>query len=229
MKPIFEDPPARQRPPASTPVAQPRRPVGVSSGFTDLDELLPGEGWPCPGVTEVLSQQPGIGELGLLMPALARLARSQQRWIAWIAPPQLPHAPALAYHGIDLGRVLLVHGRAGHDALGAAEQALASGACAAVLVWPRQFDLHGLRRLRIAARKGECSGFVLRVVDVPEASEPGGLRVVVAPAARGLRVDVRHGRGRRGVHGVHLDIPHAMSEPFFFRPPGARRPPRHVH
>ena len=45
-----------------------------STGFDVLDRHLPGGGWPATGLTEILTEHYGIGELSLLMPALARLA-----------------------------------------------------------------------------------------------------------------------------------------------------------
>jgi cell division inhibitor SulA/protein ImuA len=82
----------------------------LSTGFAELDAYLPGGGWPLPAITEIFLDRYGVGELSLLMPALAGLSRSAaQQWIVWIAPPFVPYAPALSRCGIDLGRVLLVH------------------------------------------------------------------------------------------------------------------------
>ena len=67
---------------------------GIASGFAPLDAELPGGGWPCGALTELLPQHEGIGELRILGPALAQLA-AQGKFIAWIAPPYLPYAPAL--------------------------------------------------------------------------------------------------------------------------------------
>jgi hypothetical protein len=80
---------------------------GIASGFAALDAELPGGGWPCGALTEILPQHEGIGELRILGPALAQLA-AQGKFIAWIAPPYLPYAPALAAAGIGLERVLIV-------------------------------------------------------------------------------------------------------------------------
>ena len=79
----------------------------VPSDFPALDAELPGGGWPASALTEILPQHEGIGELRLLGPALARLTRAG-RCLAWIAPPHLPYAPALAAAGIDLARLLIV-------------------------------------------------------------------------------------------------------------------------
>src|SRR5215472_758540 len=73
----------------------------LSTGFAALDAELPGGGWPRQALTELLGVEPGVGELGLILPALAALTRSGQR-SAWVAPPFVPYAPALAAAGLDL-------------------------------------------------------------------------------------------------------------------------------
>ena len=45
----------------------------LATGFTQLDAELPGGGWPRGQLTELLPEQTGIGELGLLLPSLATL------------------------------------------------------------------------------------------------------------------------------------------------------------
>ncbi|WP_462320331.1 hypothetical protein [Halochromatium sp.] len=45
---------------------------GMATGFAELDQALPWDGWPINGLTEVLTDQPGAG-LALILPALARL------------------------------------------------------------------------------------------------------------------------------------------------------------
>ena len=68
---------------------------GVSSGFEDLDELLPERGWPRGALTEILTEREGVGAIRLLVPAMARLS-DDKRWLALIAPPYIPYAPAFA-------------------------------------------------------------------------------------------------------------------------------------
>ena len=93
---------------------------GIPTGFAELDALFPGGGWPRGALTEILMPREGIGALTLVLPTLARLSR-ENRWLAWVAPPYLPYAPALAAAGVDLSRVLLVHPRSNADGLWAVE------------------------------------------------------------------------------------------------------------
>lgn len=155
----------------------------TATGFAELDRLLPGGGWPQGALTELLHAQPGIGELRLLMPALARLSR-QGRWIAIVAPPYIPYAPALASFGLDLSHVLLVHPKTTTDALWAVEQGLRSGTCGAVLAWPKQVDQQALRRLQLAAETGKAWGILFR--DPAEQAQS-------SPAALRLRLEARNG------------------------------------
>lgn len=165
----------------------------VPTGFEALDASLPGGGWPRTGLVELLVPRLGIGELRLLMPALAALSREPSaRWCAWIAPPFEPFAPALVAHGVALGRVLVVRAP---TPLWALEQSLASGACDTVLAWVRQAHPRALRRLQLAAEHGRALGLVFRAPAA--ASEPSAavLRLQLAPASDGLRITLLKSRG----------------------------------
>lgn len=116
-------------------------PAGVSTGFAALDLALPWRGWPPASLAEVLTAHPGAG-LGLLLPLLVTLGRGS-RWLVLVDPPFIPYAPALAARGLDLSRLVVV--RAGDEAAWAIEQALRSGACGAVLGWPRETAAAGQR------------------------------------------------------------------------------------
>ena len=75
---------------------------GTPTGFSILDEQLSGSGWPTDGITELLYEHAGIGEIRLLAPALANLSQQKAGWILWISPPYIPYAPALIAAGIAL-------------------------------------------------------------------------------------------------------------------------------
>jgi hypothetical protein len=173
--------------------------AGVSSGFVALDALLPGGGFPLGALTEILTPRFGVGELRLLLPTLARLARS--RWIAFIAPPHIPYAPALVRAGIDLAHVLVVHARERSDVLWSVEQALRAGTCGAVLAWPglgqgrRDTNFKWLRRLQLAAESGNAMGVMFMPARAVAAVSPAALRLAVEPQADGVAVRVLKRRG----------------------------------
>ena len=150
---------------------------GVSTGFKVLDEHLPGSGWPEDGVTELLHDQYGIGELRLLTPALARLSREQTRWLLWVSPPYIPYPPALLKAGIDLTSVLIVKPKTASDTLWVLEQALSSKSCSAVLAWPRNINSKQIRRLQVASKKGNSWSILFRPASAADHASPAELRV----------------------------------------------------
>jgi len=167
---------------------------GIVTGFTALDAELPGGGWPCGALTEILPQHEGIGELRVLGPALAQLA-ARGKFIAWIAPPYQPYAPALAAAGIDLAHVLIVNTARDGDTLWAAEQALRSATCGCVLAWPREPRFAQLRRLQLAAEGGRCLAILFRLAQAAREPSPAVLRIALATSADGLALSIFKRRG----------------------------------
>jgi len=167
-----------------------------ATGFAELDRHLPGGGWPSGALTEVLLPAQGIGELRLLMPALAQLSQ-QGRWLAWISPPYIPYAPALQAWGIDLSRVLLIHPRAAQDSLWAMEQALRAGTCGAVLAWPSKHDPRQQRRLQLAAETGQCWGVMFHGAHVANDHSYAALRLQLNAAPEN-KIAVRILKRRNG-------------------------------
>ena len=169
---------------------RPQGPAGLPTGLPELDRLLPGQGWPRAGLTEILCDGAGFGELRLLAAGLAQLSQHESRWITWVNPPFLPYAPALASHGIDVGKILLVRtdaSAANHqDAFWVLQQALESGACSAALAWldERRLRIADLRRLQLRARQGGAWAVLFR----PE-------QAAAQPSAAELRLRLRTGKG----------------------------------
>ena len=134
---------------------QPEQKQGTPTGFNILDEQLSGSGWPTDGITELLYEHAGIGEIRLLAPALANLSQQKAGWILWISPPYIPYAPALIAAGIDLTSILVINPKNQTDSLWAMEQALASTSCCAVLAWPKNINDKQVRRLQVASKSGK--------------------------------------------------------------------------
>lgn len=185
----------------------------LATGFSALDTALLG-GWPVGALTEILVPHPGIGELRLLTPALARLSR-EPRWLAWVAPPFIPYAPALAAHGIDLARVLIVHPQTEDDALWAVEQALRAGTCGAVLAWVKRSDTASMRRLQLAAEAGGSWGIVFRSQYSVVQTSPAALRLRLAARPGGVAVEILKRRGGWPMGPIALDFsaPHSGRAP----------------
>lgn len=183
----------------------------IATGFDALDRYLPGGGWPLAGISEIFVEHYGLGELRVLMPALAALSQSaveSKKWIVWIAPPFVPYAPALAHHGVDLSRILLVHPRGREawgqrqyrgqspfskkkgsdpkemdpeDTLWAVEQAIRSQSSIATLAWVKAAGVTSLRRLQLGAETHRCWTVLFRTPEAMGQNSPAALRFSVLP------------------------------------------------
>ena len=167
------------------------------TGFPALDAGLPGGGWPRHGLIEILTPRPGVGELYLLMPALAAMSRlSPARWCTWVSPPHEPYAPALQAHGVALDRMLMVRT---HLPLWAHEQALKSGATSLALAWLPRASPRAVRRLQLAAEQGRALGVLYRSQRYAGEASPAMLRLLLEPRVRdgrqGARVSLIKSRG----------------------------------
>jgi hypothetical protein len=190
-------------------------PAALPTGFAALDAVLPGGGWPSHALTEVLLAREGIGEMRLVLPALARLTR-ERRQVAWIAPPYRPYAPALAAAGVDLARLVLVRCRDAAEALWAFDQALRAPECGAAFAWLAEADERKLHRLAVAARA---------------AAAP--LRLALDAGDGALAVRVLKRRGGEVVQALRIDVarrwstlPDGVALPPAFAPRAPSRPVR---
>lgn len=206
----------------------------VASGHAALDRELPGGGWPRGALTEILMDGQGLGEMTLLLPALVRL-REEGGWTLLVAPPHPLHAPAWVAAGVDLARLVVVSPAPGGDALWALEQALASGAPAAVVAWSATADARAVRRLQVAAAAGRALAFLFRPARAAAEASAAPLRLRLAAGETGdLAVDILKRRGPPPAAPLCLALPrpvrrHAHGQPLAGpapRAPAAARPLR---
>lgn len=126
----------------------------LPTGFAELDEALPGGGWPGCGIVEVNVVSWGQGELSLFLPLMRRLnAKSQQAagMLVWVAPPYMPYAPALLQAGISLSHLWVLDAKiSAKDQLWAVEKCLRQPG-ALILFWPSRISHKAVQRLRLAA------------------------------------------------------------------------------
>jgi protein ImuA len=167
----------------------------IDTGHPPLSNQLPGGGWPLGTLVDLLVQQPGIGEMRLLAPALRTVA---DRRVVLLTPPHVPQALSLATLGISPQFALWLRAERAADSLWAAEQVLRSGSCGALLFWPGQTSTSSarqqpvradsLRRLHLAAQQGETLFFILRSLGAETDASPAPLRLSLRPAPGGLNI-----------------------------------------
>ncbi len=154
------------------------------------------------------------------MPALAALTKDdparRKRWVAWVAPPFVPYAPALQQHGVDVARLLMIHPTSGvKSRLWAIEQVVRSGSSAGVLAWAAAGTVEDviLRRLQLAAEDQGCWVVLFRPVSARLQRSPAALRIHLSQAPSrahtATRVELVKCRGGRPgileIAGLTLD------------------------
>ncbi|MGI9328868.1 MAG: translesion DNA synthesis-associated protein ImuA [Pseudomonadales bacterium] len=186
----------------------------ITSGYPELDDPLLG-GWPTDGLTELMLDAPGIGELQLLMPAMKALSQSQERWIVWINPPHRPCASTLRSYGIDIDKILLIHPKTPEEALWAMEKAVQSGSSAMALAWldERQLSIKNSRRLQLAAKRGQCLSCLFRPRSAATRPSMASVRLQLAVdcadgSPQGLQVNVCKRRGGWPLKDLSVALQH---------------------
>ena len=177
----------------------------VSSGFASLDRELPGGGWPKAALTELWLDAEGIGELSLLLPALKRLTQAGE-WIALVAPPHIPYAPAFAGRGVDPTRVIVIEAEEDKHRWWAAEQVLRANSAGALLFWPKTLADQRTRRLQLAAQESQTLAFLFTSTTRATQPSPSPLRIRLALSGNRLGVDIFKRRGGTVSAPLVLDV-----------------------
>ena len=149
----------------------------VSSGHAALDRELPGGGWPCNSLSEVLCPQPSTLEWRLLGPAL-RAVVAGGRQVVVIAPPRSPHLAGLQHEGINARHLVWLKAENPADRLWCTEQLVRANAAGAVLAWLPQARQEQLRRLQVRAQASDGPVFLFRPAATQHEASPAPLRVM---------------------------------------------------
>lgn len=166
--------------------ALPTRP----SGFATLDAQLPGGGWPCQGLTELLCPQPGTLEWRLLAPLLRTLCPAggavrpaAATPVLLVGPPHPPHPPGLRADGIDERGLVWLQAHTAAERLWTTEQLLKARAPGVLVAWLPQARPEQLRRLQVLAGAAQGPVFVCRPQAAAREASAAPLRLLVRVAA----------------------------------------------
>lgn len=153
----------------------------VPTGWAVLDQELPGKGWPCGALVEVLAPQASLLEWRLLAPALRTVATGDKQ-IVLVGPPKTPCLAGLQHVGLLPSHLVWIRVDAPAQRLWSVEQLVRAGSAGAVLAWLPQARQEQIRRLQILAQSTRSLVFLFR----PEAAQ-------YEASAAPLRVLARHG------------------------------------
>lgn len=149
----------------------------LASGFPELDSELPGGGWPCRSLTELLQAQASVLEWRLLGTALSRAVGLGQT-VALVGPPRHPHLPGLRHAGLDEHRLVWVQADTPAERLWCTEQLIKSNACGALVSWLPQARPEQIRRLQVCALACDGPVFLCRPAAAQHQPSAAPLRVM---------------------------------------------------
>ena len=153
----------------------------ISTGFKDLDAELPGGGWPCQSLTELLQPQPTVAEWRLLGPAIRQVIARGQHLVV-VGPPKSPHLPGLQHIGVDERHLVWIQTDTPAERLWVTEQVIKANAAGLLVSWLPQARQEQIRRLQVCAQSCDGPVFLCR----PAATEH-------EPSAAPLRVQLHIG------------------------------------
>ena len=177
-----------------------RRAAGIgacASSASAIEAKLPAGGWPFGSLVEIFAAEPGIADMALLFPLLAKLTCANRR-VAIIAPPFALDPATLSAAGVSLDHVVQIYADNAEDHW-SAEQYLGGGTCAAVLQWLPLADYRLLRRLQDAAETSSALAIVFRPVHAIDQVSPAAMQLKIRRSATACEIEVIKQRGNRNL------------------------------
>ena len=165
----------------------------VPAGVTSLVCGLPGPGFPCGVLNEVIgSRRDRAAAFGFLFAVMAAALREREGPALFVAAQRtlddgVPYGHGLCQLGVDAGRLILVETKTDKDALWAVEEALRSEVRIAVVAGATEcrVDLTASRRLNLAAAS-HVTPLVLTGCAKAEGANAAVTRWRIAPAPAAL-------------------------------------------
>lgn len=148
----------------------------VTTGWAELDAQLPGAGWPCRSITEVLAPQPAVLEWRLLGGAIRQVVAGGGQ-VVLVGPPKPPHLPGLLHAGADARQLVWVRAETPAERLWVTEQMIKSDAAGAIVAWLPQARQEQIRRLQVCALACRAPVFLCRPEAAQHESSAAPLRV----------------------------------------------------
>lgn len=192
----------------------------IKTGFTALDELLPGGGWPAGALTDLLITQAGIGEIQFLKAAFQAALSSNQSSspIFFVNPPHAPNAICWRNWDLPLDRLIWIRSKKVQDASWVAEQILRSHHCTALVCWLDPIRSSDLRKLHLLAQASGSLFFLFRPLITQQTPSPAPLRLTLSPIDGGIKASIFKRRGPVCERNVEIFLPPYEISPHHARP-----------
>lgn len=178
----------------------------VSSGFPELDAVLPGGGLRRGTLVELLAAELGAGVMQVALRS-AKSGMSDAMPLVIVDRDDSFHPPGLG-DMVDWRQVLLIRCRTNGEADWAADLALRTSGVGAVLLRFDDVDERRLRRLQLAAERSGALGLVVRHLPRQPEACFSDVRLQVTPSftAEGRCVQLQVLRSRQGGIGAVVHV-----------------------
>lgn len=178
----------------------------VPAGNIPLQTWLPNGSWPLGQMIEILIDEPGCGELGLLAPAMAALPG--QGPIVLLCPPLIPNMTAWQNWRINARRLWWIDPPRLQDTWWSAQQILQSQSVGALLFWADISDERLLRRLNLYAQNSKTLFVMFRPRRCATRFSPAALRLeIIHDYGSGSSLRVLKSRGPKPAQALGMDAP----------------------
>lgn len=176
----------------------------ISTGYPNLDDRLPGHGWPTGALIEILSSQPGSGEMQLLKPALRAL--DDDRNIILLNPPYMPSSLCLQQWLPATRHIFWIRPDSTSNTLWAAEKILQHNTSAALLCWFDHAPTALVHRLHLAVRQSSTLFFSFRPRSQAAQSSVAPLRLNLELTSWGLNIRLLKHPGSLSKNDIPLEL-----------------------
>lgn len=112
-------------------------------------------------VTEIIISPEQAENIQMLLPMMTQL-NQDNRWLAWIDPPQSLLNRWQQQSGIIANQIMILRSTESKSTLELTRQALSAGTCHAVIAWTNQLSKKDFDLLETASAKGNSHGVVMR-------------------------------------------------------------------
>jgi cell division inhibitor SulA len=178
---------------------------GQYTGYPELDMGLKG-GFPEYGIIDIQSPI-GIGELRLILPSIVHRQHNNGYGLSlFIAPPLGLNSEMLADFGVNLDRVMIIQPKQPQDNLWAAEQSLKSGCCHSVVLWHQSLSVAQVKRLQLAAEKGQSLLFIIRIPQQQDIPLPVTLAIQLQSNHLDLFANITKRKGGKPTEPIQINM-----------------------
>ena len=137
-----------------------------STGLPQLDDALPGGGWPCAGLVDIVSIKFFEGVMPFLMPLMSEETHLDNKIILF-DPPYVPYHESISNKGIDFNNIIIVKPNNSiknrkniiYDLF---KQGLDLDDCNVVIMWADRLSFQISRQFNLIAKSNNTLAIIIR-------------------------------------------------------------------